>query len=773
MTDSKMIRLREFAWHGLPSPQALLDTEIIAVQESGARVLMRSNGLAWITSGGGGATVFEELANAATANLPAINAPTAQAFVAVNNATANAMAQAQTKAPLQGGALVSDSGSAPNAAAVVNAIANAVAGTTGLTTTAFSTAIALDLETGREMGLHNQTTDLLFTVAGGYQPWGSCNVTVKTDGTHAIAFDSHLEVKGDAVSAAEANRAYQLAFVYLPDGFYCYVSKGRLVDSAPPTVSTASVESGASSSVRFVMSEPMDAGFVPLASDFTISGHTTTGTPTVLGNIVTVNVTSPFVNGEAARTASYTQGLAGNRLQDLAHNLLANFAGVAITNNVPVVDTSKPTFTARTVGNATPNEVEVTMSEAVLTPLPASSAFAVSGSTISSIAVGSGPTKFILTLSAPLVNGQVKTFSYTKPGANNLRDAAGNETDTASGLSITNNVNALPTVTGVVVESAAPTKIIVTLSEAYTGALPAHTAFAVNTGHAITAIANGGATNKIELTTSTAFVNGEAARTLAYTKPGANPITGATSLQQLASFSGQAITNNVAGAGGTLTATQNTTPGTENLDGYLDWIVLGGGGHQLIDVRKAVAGVAVDLIPTRVSTPYARNFLPGCTLDGSTTGGMGYTWTGDAVTEGGLTDSARVAFASPSGVHVGKLGASGNPGVMGLYWDLPAMLATRRAKVTIAVYANAIAPAYDLVIRAHLSDGSAPDQVIPVPYLVAFEVDAFEVEFTYNAAADGRTMRLSVEHGAGDYVPAFQTPAGGGSVRVHRVTYDS
>lgn len=102
--------------------------------------------------------------------------------------------------------------------------------------------------------------------------------------------------------------------------------------------------------------------------------------------------------------------------------------------------------------------------------------------------------------------------------------------------------NTLPTIGSATVSNATPTSVTLAASELLgTGFVPAAAAFSVS-GHTVSAVAVSG--NSIVLTVSPAFVNGEAARTVAYTQPGSN---GARDLagNLLASFSGLAVTNNV------------------------------------------------------------------------------------------------------------------------------------------------------------------------------------------------------------------------------------
>jgi hypothetical protein len=222
------------------------------------------------------------------------------------------------------------------------------------------------------------------------------------------------------------------------------------------------------------------------------------------------------------------------------------YVGYIYGGNIDIV---APTILSAIVNAATPDRITVTMSEAINATMPATTAFAVSsGHSITAIN-RIDATHFELVLNANFVAGEsAKTLGYTQPGTNPIKDLATvpNLMASVAGIAITNNAAALPTITGAVVQNAAPTVVELTLSENYTGALPAASAFAVNP-HIVSSVSAGSAGNKINLTLSVGFTAGET-RTLDYTKPGTNPITGFTSHQQLASITGVAITNNVAGS---------------------------------------------------------------------------------------------------------------------------------------------------------------------------------------------------------------------------------
>jgi methionine-rich copper-binding protein CopC len=118
-----------------------------------------------------------------------------------------------------------------------------------------------------------------------------------------------------------------------------------------------------------------------------------------------------------------------------------------------------------------------------------------------------------------------------------------------------------PTLLSAVVANAAPTVVALTFSESLSGTLAAAGAFTVS-GHTVSSRAAGATANIVNLTVSSGFVNGEAARTVAYTQPGSNDLQDASG-NKVANFSSVAITNNVADTTAptvTAVAVANATP---------------------------------------------------------------------------------------------------------------------------------------------------------------------------------------------------------------------
>lgn len=211
-------------------------------------------------------------------------------------------------------------------------------------------------------------------------------------------------------------------------------------------------------------------------------------------------------------------------------------------------DVTAPTASSAVVANATPTTITVTASETLNSSfVPAASAFTVGGHTVSAVAV-QGLT-FTLTVDG-FVNGEAaRTIAYTQPGANQLRDIAGNLMASFSNLAITNNVQpsdvTAPTFVSAQVANATPTVIQVTMSEALAAINPAASCFAASGGKTVSSVSIAGAV--VSLTVNSAYVNGDVI-TVQYTNPGSGNRLQDAAANMTASFGPVSVTNNVGAA---------------------------------------------------------------------------------------------------------------------------------------------------------------------------------------------------------------------------------
>jgi hypothetical protein len=216
-------------------------------------------------------------------------------------------------------------------------------------------------------------------------------------------------------------------------------------DVTAPTAISSAVANASPTVVAITMSEAIDAAYVPATSAFTVTGHTVSGVA-ISGSTINVTVSAGFVNGEAARTISYTQPGTSNA-RDLAGNLLANFASLAITNNVAAVDVTPPTFVSAQVADANKDKILITMSETLAATVPSTSAFTVSGGkTVSGVSIAGSVVT--VTVNSVYAFGDTITVSYTQPGSSQLQDPSGNLVATFGATSVTNNIGAPATAPG-------------------------------------------------------------------------------------------------------------------------------------------------------------------------------------------------------------------------------------------------------------------------------------------------------------------------------------
>jgi hypothetical protein len=100
-----------------------------------------------------------------------------------------------------------------------------------------------------------------------------------------------------------------------------------------PTVSTATVETGAPANVVLTFSNALDNTSVPASSAFAIAGKTINNVA-VAGAVVTLTVTVPYVFGNSGITVAYTAPSTNKLRAASAGGVVNDFSGQAVTNNV-------------------------------------------------------------------------------------------------------------------------------------------------------------------------------------------------------------------------------------------------------------------------------------------------------------------------------------------------------------------------------------------------------------------------------------------------------
>lgn len=201
---------------------------------------------------------------------------------------------------------------------------------------AFAAAVPLTVAGTQYMPPQTVAGVIAFTVAASPVKGASVYVRLIADGTNAPTFSGMKEWGGSLGYDNRSGIANQIQFFY--DGVDVFYSISQAVgavavDNTAPTASSAAVANGTPTVVALTLSEAMDTNYVPAAAAFTVGGHTVSSVAFASATVLNLTVSAAFVNGEAARTAAYTQP-GTNNLRDVAGNLLASFAGLAITNNV-------------------------------------------------------------------------------------------------------------------------------------------------------------------------------------------------------------------------------------------------------------------------------------------------------------------------------------------------------------------------------------------------------------------------------------------------------
>ncbi|MEN6352679.1 MAG: SwmB domain-containing protein, partial [Bacteroidales bacterium] len=204
-------------------------------------------------------------------------------------------------------------------------------------------------------------------------------------------------------------------------------------------------------------------------------------------------------------------------------------------------------YISSVIENATPSLLTLTYNLTLANIVPAASAFTVLVNNVARTVTGisvSG-TKVQLTLSSPVVYGDVVTVAYTKPASNPLQTSTGGQAASITAQPVTNNVSSvIPVYVSSVIENATPSLLTLTYNLTLANIVPAASAFTVlvnNVARTVTGISVSG--TKVQLTLESPVVYGDVV-TVAYTKPASNPLQTSTG-DQAASITAQSVTNNI------------------------------------------------------------------------------------------------------------------------------------------------------------------------------------------------------------------------------------
>jgi uncharacterized repeat protein (TIGR02059 family) len=215
---------------------------------------------------------------------------------------------------------------------------------------------------------------------------------------------------------------------------------------------------------------------------------------------------------------------------------------IQITNNAP-----NPLYVSSAIENATASRVEMTYDLFLANIVPNLSAFTVMVNsvvrTINSITISG--TKVFLTLSSPIVYGDIVTVAYTKPSISPLQTSAGGMAASLSTQTVTNKVAApVPVYISSAIENATPSIAEITYNMNLANISPVSSSFTVlvnSVARSINSVSISG--TKVMLTLASPVIFGEIV-SVAYTKPAGNPLQTPAG-GQAASISSQTVTNKV------------------------------------------------------------------------------------------------------------------------------------------------------------------------------------------------------------------------------------
>ena len=318
-----------------------------------------------------------------------------------------------------------------------------------------------------------------------------------------------------------------------------------IVDAEPVFV-YSTVENAAPAIVEMNYDLILNNLVIPPASSFTAmvnSQARPVSSVYVSGKKVFLTLSSPVLFGDFV-IISYTKP-ATNPIQTATGKEAATIGAQTVTNNVKA---PTPVYLSSVIQNSTPAVLEMTYDIALANIIPSAASFKVLVNSISrsvSSVTVSG-TKVQLTISSPVVFGNVVTVSYTKPSLNPLQTATGTQAANLSAQKVSNDV--IATTLGYVssvIENTTPSVLEMTFNMTLANILPTASSFNVLVNS--TSISVGSVTisgTKVLLALSNPVVYGDIV-TVSYTVPTVNQLQSSTGIQA-ETMSAQSVTNNVA-----------------------------------------------------------------------------------------------------------------------------------------------------------------------------------------------------------------------------------
>jgi uncharacterized repeat protein (TIGR02059 family) len=392
---------------------------------------------------------------------------------------------------------------------------------------------------------------------------------IKSNPLFVSSSDFHLQSTSPAINAGifittpTILTDYDGVTISNPPEIGAYEYDSEITSPTIPVYQSSVVENGTPTIIVISYNSSL-TNIVPSASVFNVqvnSVNRTVSSVAIVGGKVQLTLASGIKYGDLV-TLGYTQP-ATNPLQTASGGQAATISAKTVTNNV---STDIPVYASSAIQNATPNTLEMTYTLSLATIVPAVSAFNVTVNTVarSISTVSISGTKVLLTLTSPVVYGDVVTISYIKPTTNPLQTASGGQAATLSAQAVVNNVSsAIPVYVSSAIQNSSPNTLEITYNLSLATIVPASSAFNVtvsSVARSISTVSISG--TKVLLTLTSPVVSGDVV-TISYIKPTTNPLQTASG-GQAATLSAQVVVNNVSSAIPVYvsSAIQNSSPNT-------------------------------------------------------------------------------------------------------------------------------------------------------------------------------------------------------------------
>ena len=334
------------------------------------------------------------------------------------------------------------------------------------------------------------------------------------------------------------------------------------VDTKRPGLETA-VVNGASLVLTY--DEALDEGSVPERSAYTVEvdgsevALAAVNAVTITGKALTLTLASAVSHGDAV-TVSYAvpTGADAMPIRDGVENNVNALTNRTVTNDTP--DTTAPALDTAAVMGAS---LVLTYDEALdAGSVPGSDSFTVEVNDTSVELATVNPVTVAgkvvtLTLDAAVAHDDTVTVSYTVPTANRLQDSAGNDAAALTNRAVTNNTadTVAPALETAAVIGAS---LVLRYDEALdAGSVPESGSFTVEVNDTSVELATVNpvtvAGKVVTLTLAAAVTSGQTV-TVGYTKPTSGNVLQDAAGNEVATFSGESVTNNTGAPDVTLSA---------------------------------------------------------------------------------------------------------------------------------------------------------------------------------------------------------------------------